>query len=247
MPEPLPPFPPDAASSALIRSKLLARIHREFETLDETVDVGGRPMPFTRVKDPDAVLDAVCQQETDRQRGIQPKRTLRMPYWAAVWESAMALASYLAERDQDQPIAGLKTLDLGCGMGMAGAAMGMLGARVTLADIETACLLFARLNTLPWSDRCRVVPCDWQKDDLGERYDMIVGADVLYETEQWAFIEPFLRRHLAEGGVAIIGEPGRPKAEVFPEWLRGRGWTIQTAQSAAAGRAIHVYEARRLP
>lgn len=244
MPEPPSTSPPNTPPDrTLARAKLLARIHREFETLDETIDVGGRAMPFTRVKDPDAVLDAVCQQETDRQRGIEPKRTLRMPYWAAVWESALALANYLAERDREQPIAGLRTLDLGCGMGMAGAAMALLGARVTLADIETACLLFARLNTLPWSDRCRVVQCDWQRDDLGERYDVIVGADVLYETEQWVFIEPFLRKHLAEGGVAIIGEPGRPKAEAFPEWLRGRGWLFQTAQSAAAGRAIRVYEA----
>jgi predicted nicotinamide N-methyase len=229
---------------ALARAKLLARIHREFETVDETIDVGGRPLRFTRVKDPDAVLDAVCQQETDRQRGIQPKRTLRMPYWAAVWESALALATYLAERDAREPLAGRRVLDLGCGMGMAGASMALLNARVTLADIETACLLFARLNTLPWQERCRVTRCDWQRDDLGERYDVIVGADVLYETEQWPFIEAFLRRHLSPGGVSIIGEPGRPKAEVFPEWLRGHGWTLQTAGSTAAGRAIHVYEVR---
>ena len=199
-------------------------------------------MPFTRVKDPDAVLDAVCQQETDRQRGIEPKRTLRMPYWAAVWESALALAGYLAERDQTKPLVGRRVLDLGCGMGMAGAAMALLGARVTLADIETACLLFARLNTLTWSDRCRVTQCDWQKDDLGERYDIIVGADVLYEVPQWPFIERFLRHHLAPEGIAIIGEPGRTNAQPFPEWLRAKGWKLDRFHSAAAGRAINVFE-----
>ena len=238
---------PDALQSndpSLARAKLLARIHREFETADEIVDVGGRPMPFTRVKDPDAVLDAVCQQETDRQRGIQPKRTLRMPYWAAVWESAVALAGYLAERDRREPLAGRPVLDLGCGMGMAGAAMALLNARVTLADIETACLLFARLNTLPWQDHCRVTRCDWQRDDLGERYEVIVGADVLYETEQWPFVESFLRRHLLPGGVSIIGEPGRPKAEAFPDWLRGHGWQLESSRATAGDREIRVYEAR---
>jgi predicted nicotinamide N-methyase len=224
--------------------RLLARIHREFQTVDDDVPVGTRRMQFTRVLDPDAVLDSVCQQETDRQRGIQPKRVLRMPYWAAVWESALALAGYLAVRDAAEPMAGKRALDLGCGMGMAGAAMALLGATVTLADIETACLLFARLNTLPWEERCRVTRCDWQQDDLGERYDVIVGADVLYEVEQWPFIERFLRKHLAEGGVAIIGEPGRPKAECFPDWLRARDWQMIASKSAAGGREIHVYEAR---
>jgi predicted nicotinamide N-methyase len=234
-----PNNPPDAHGR-----RLLARIHREFETAEEDVPVGTRKMRFTRVRDPDAVLDSVCQQETDRQRGIQPKRTLRMPYWAAVWESALALANYLAERSAIESLAGKRTLDLGCGMGMAGAAMALLGAQVTLADIETACLLFARLNTLPWEDRCRVTRCDWQQDDLGERYDVIVGADVLYEVDQWPFIEKFLRKHLAEGGVAIIGEPVRPKAEVFPEWLCARGWQLSASQASAGGRTINVYKAR---
>lgn len=229
-------------ASDIEHARLLARIRREFEAVEEEVPVGRQRLRFTRVRDPDAVLDAVCQQETDRQRGIPPKRTLRMPYWAAVWESALALANYLAERDVKEPLKDRRVLDLGCGMGMAGAAMALLGARVTLADIETACLLFARLNTLPWKDRCRVTPCDWQTDDLGERYDVIVGADVLYEVEQWPFIEKFLRQHLTPAGVAIIGEPGRPKAEIFPDWLRGHGWHLSSSTAAAGGRVINVYE-----
>lgn len=236
---------PDPAETSFEhkRRRLLARIEREFSTVEEEVPVGQQRMKFTRVRDPDAVLDAICQQESDRQRGIIPRRPLRMPYWAAVWESAIALANDLAERDAAVPIKDRRVLDLGCGMGMAGAAMALLGARVTLADIETACLLFARLNTLPWEHHCRVTRCDWQNDDLGERFDVIVGADVLYEIDQWPFIERFLRRHLAKEGVAIIGEPGRPKAEAFPDWLRGYGWRLESRKAAAGGREIHVYDA----
>lgn len=244
MAEPDPSARPVSEARRAEARHLLARIHREFETTEEYVPVGEQSLHFTRVKDPDAVLDAICKQESDRQRGIEPRRELRMPYWAAVWESAVALAGYLAERNRDEPLAGRRTLDLGCGMGMAGAAMALLGAQVTLADIETACLLFARLNTLPWSERCRVVRCDWQKDDLGERYEAIVGADVLYEVDQWPFIDAFLHRHLSEGGVALIGEPGRPKAEHWADWMRPRAWRID-ASLRSAGRAINVYELRR--
>ena len=78
--------------------------------------------------------------------GVAPRRELRMPYWAAVWESATALAEYLVDRDAGQPLAGKAVLDLGCGMGLVGAAAAMLGARATLADIDTAGLLFARVE-----------------------------------------------------------------------------------------------------
>lgn len=223
--------------------RLLARIGREFATIEEPVEIAGRQLRFLRVRDPDAVLDEVCRQEELSRRGIRPpRRTLRMPYWAAVWESALGVGQYLATRDATRPLAGVNALDLGCGMGLAGMAMASLGARVTLVDVETACLLFARLNTLPWADRCRVRRCDWQQDDLGERFELIVGSDVLYEQGQWDFIEPFLRRHLTSDGTVIIGEPGRPKAEAFPDWIRARGWSVTVSCSTHLGKTINVFE-----
>lgn len=225
--------------------RLLARIQREFGTAEETVAVGARSMRFTRVADPEAVLDAVCEAEALREQGVAPKRELRMPYWAAVWESAQALADHLAARDVVSSLSGVRALDLGCGMGMAGAAMALLGARVTLADIDTAGLMFARLNTLPWADRCRVTRCDWTVDDLGERYDLIVGADVLYDVSQWEPVEAFCRRHLAEGGTLLLGEPSRPKAERYPDWLTARGWTVAETALAAGEKTVRVFEARR--
>ena len=226
-------------------ARLLARIRREFDTIDEPIVLGPHRFTFTRVADPDAVLDEVCRQETLAQRGIKPKRQLRMPYWAAVWESALGVAQFLLSRNANEPIADKRTLDLGCGMGLAGMAMAAMGAKVTLVDIETASLLFAKLNTLQWPGQCDVRRCDWQKDDLGIKFDLIVGSDVLYEVPQWDFIEPFLRKHLAPDGKVIIGEPGRPKAEVFPHWIRARGWSLATSKFPWGTRTINVFEMTR--
>lgn len=227
------------------RSRLLARIRREFATVDEPIVLGPHRFTFTRVADPDAVLDEVCRQETLAQQGIKPRRELRMPYWAAVWESALGVAQYLLSRDAFDPVKDKLALDLGCGMGLAGMAMAAMGARVTLVDIETASLLFAKLNTLQWPGRCDVRRCDWQKDDLGQRFDLIVGSDVLYEVGQWEFIEPFLKKHLATHGKVIIGEPGRPKAEAFPDWIRARGWSLATSKFQSGTRSINVFELAR--
>lgn len=240
MPAAAPPRADDA------RTRLLARIRREFEITEETLVFGGRELSFTRIADPNAVLDEVCRLETLREQGVAPRRELHVPYWAAVWESGVAVSEHLAHRADSKLLAGARALDLGCGMGMAGAAMAMLGARVTLGDIDTAALLFARLNTLPWAERCHVARCDWRSDDLPGPFDLIVGADVLYEVSQWPYIEAFSRSRLAPGGAVILGEPGRPTAKGFRQWLEGRGWSVEAERARADGMDVHIYEARPL-
>ncbi len=225
------------------RAQLLARIRREFDIVEETLAFGRIVLPFVRIADPDALLGDICDQVDLSERGIAPRRELRMPYWAAVWESATALAEHLVERDGDEPLAGARALDLGCGTGLVGAAMAALGACVTLGDIDTASLLFARLNTLAWSERASVVRCDWSSGDLGQRFDLITGADLIYDVDQWGPIEAFARHHLAPGGQLLLGEPSRLNADSFPDWLASRGWTLASSERAAGERVIRIHQA----
>jgi predicted nicotinamide N-methyase len=223
----------------------MARIMREFSVVTDTLRVADREYAFTRVADPDHVLDEVCRAEDAQRAGVKSRRELRMPYWAAVWESAAAVGAHLIRHHPD--LRELNTMDLGCGTGAAGMVLADLGARVLLGDIDTAPLLFSSLNTHPWRDRVRVRRLDWQTDRLDERFDLIVGSDVLYERGQWDFIEPFLQHHLGPGGFVLIGEPGRPRAVEFPEWIAARGWTIATTSADIAGyaRPIQIHHLRR--
>ncbi|MFT3784829.1 MAG: methyltransferase domain-containing protein [Tepidisphaeraceae bacterium] len=260
------------------RSRLLARTQRKFALVTERKRVGPIEVDFTRVADPDAVLDAICEEET--QRSKDPTKTyrepLRMPYWAAVWESATAVGQHLAKRPH---LLRGDVLDLGCGMGLAGELALALNAsaRVWLADIDRDALLLARLNTLPWIDRSDVLRVDWSVDQLVMRgrsvvplparevarhepttrstnpaaphltspstagepthcFDFIIGSDVLYERPQWDNIEAFLRQHLARGGTVLLGEPNRPKADEFPEWITARGWGSERFVETVEGR-----------
>ena len=61
-------------------------------------------------------------------------------------------------------------------------------------------------------------------------FDLIIGADVLYERAQWDFLEPFWRNHLADEGRIILGEPGRRTGEEFPDWIKSRGWYCTSSQ-----------------
>jgi predicted nicotinamide N-methyase len=215
---------------AVRRLRLLRRIESRYPVVTETVRVGAITFPFTRIADPDRVLDEVAAEE-DRLEKVSGKRAdgdyLHLPYWAELWDSAMGLSLVLERRAIDWIPEATNVLDLGCGMGLSGTSAAALGAKdVLFADLEAPALLFARLNSLPSAPRVRARRTDWRRDDLGEQFDLILGADILYERKQWEHIEPFWRKHLAPNGSILLGEPGRPTGDVFPEWIRARGWSL---------------------
>ena len=207
------------------RRSLLHRIHRRYRTLTETVRVGPLTFPFTRIEDPNRVLDEVAAEEDrlEKERGRVPEDQLHLPYWAELWDSATGMGQFLAAHFE-RP---LSVLDLGCGMGLSGTVAARLGHSVLFADLESPALLFARLNSLGHAGRVRARRVDWRSDRLGEQFDLILGADILYERKQWDFLEPFWRAHLAAGGSVLLGEPGRQTGDQFVDWIATRGWSLE--------------------
>lgn len=239
----MPPLPaPEPELLHPTRTRLLRRIHDRYDTRTERLQFGPLALRFVRVADPDVVLDEVAEEE-DRQEKRSGRRLdgdyLHLPYWAELWDSAPGLARWLAEHVSANRWGALapslpptpNVLDLGCGMGLTGTVAAALGARVLFADLEPAALLFARLNSLPFAGgrppRVRARQLNWQTDRLGERFDLILGADILYERKQWEYLDPFWRSHLSPGGVVLLGEPGRPTGDAFIEWIRARGWSLK--------------------
>jgi len=220
--------------------KLRERIRRRYRTNAVQLDLDSLNLGFTRLSEPDRVLDEAVAVEDRRKAGdssaVDPPR---VPYWAELWESAIALARVLSRHS----LAGKSVLDLGCGMGLAGAAAAAMGASVLLADIEPQALLLARLNTAPWQTRVRARRVNWQLDNLNERFDLILGADILYEKDQWPFLDDFWKAHLSDGGELMLGEPGRQTGDAFPAWATERGWRIEqtTEPIIPAGKRVRIF------
>jgi predicted nicotinamide N-methyase len=195
---------------------------------------------FTSVANPDLVLDQVAAKVdlAERLNGPLPADVpMHLPYWAEVWDSAAGIGLHLTHRKE--PI-GQNVLDLGCGMGLAGTVAAAMGARVMFADLERPALLFARLNSLAWRRRVRTRQLDWRRARLGEKFNLIIGSDILYEKSQWEFLEPFWREHLAPGGSVLLGEPGRATGGMFIEWIKPRGWEIEVSEQPVKTRPIPI-------
>jgi hypothetical protein len=88
---------------------------------------------------------------------------------------------------------------------------------------------------------------DWSRDRLGQRFDLLIGADVLYERAQWDFLDTFWQQHLAPDGQIVLGEPGRQTGAAFPAWIALRGWTIHTDRTRLEdrGKTISVFTLTR--
>jgi predicted nicotinamide N-methyase len=234
------------------RRQLLARIHRRYETVTEALRVGGLDVAFTRVADPNRVLDQVAAEE-DRLDKLAGRRRdgeeLHLPYWAELWDSSLAIIEFLAETLPARfDVPRLSVLDLGCGMGLTGTVAAALGARVLFADLEADALLFARLNAVAFEGRVRTRRLNWQRARLTERFDLIIGADILYEKIQWPYLEPFWRGHLRPGGVVLLGEPGRQTGDLFLEWVKPYGWELTQLKRSVPTRTapIRLFELRRV-
>jgi predicted nicotinamide N-methyase len=236
--------PVDRNSARVVRARarLLWRIERRFAVMREKHRIGGREFEFTRVVDPDVVLDQIVEEE-DRREKLSGKRRisdeLHLPYWAELWDSAFGIGHVLVEAGE---VSGNTSLDLGCGMGFAGMVASAMGYRVMLADLEADALLFAQYNA-PDGEARRL---DWRTDRLGRRFDLIIGADVLYDRKQWEFLEPFWRAHLSSGGEVLLGEPGRQTGDLFIEWIGGRGWELSRFEKKVVTRekAIRLFRLR---
>lgn len=221
-----------------LRQRLLGRIRKRYDILTEDVQLGQSTLSFTRIADPNRVLDQVAEEEDRREKLSGERRhgdALHLPYWAELWDSALGVAQYILRHGSDlipvNPVAPrldrpVRALDLGCGMGLTGTVAASVGMDVLFADLEPAALLFARLNSLPWRRRIRTRQLNWRTDRLGQRFDLIIGADILYERAQWEYLELFWREHLAPRGRVLLGEPGRATGDLFGDWIQRRRWRL---------------------
>ncbi len=155
------------------------------------------------------------------------------PYWSLLWPSGMALAEALMATPEIA--SGRRTLELGCGLGVTATAALACGARLWAADLFAEALLFCRYNTLRNAGRSpQPVLVNW-RTELGRAacmaagpFDLLLGADVLYEEED---IQPLLtlaEKLLPHGGDFWLAEPGRRTAQTFALAAALRGWRDET-------------------
>jgi predicted nicotinamide N-methyase len=151
-------------------------------------------------------------------------RDERLPYWADLWPSAVALARKLEVLGPR--LSGRRTIELGCGIGLPSVAALVHGARTLATDHYAAALDFARHNARRNTGYdLRTALLDWHAPERHPgRFDLVLAADVLYErrsVEPLALLVPEL---LEPGGEVLLADPRRSAAPDFVAALEARGF-----------------------
>lgn len=175
-------------------------------------------------------------------------RDERLPYWADLWPSAVALARSLALYDPEV-LADRRAVELGCGVGLPSVVALASGARVTSTDHYEAALDFvlynARVNLGSQKPEIRLL--DWhapETEGLGP-FDLVLAADVLYESRNIPALAALIPTLLAPSGEVIVADPRRKDAPVFMEKMREMGFgssmeeCLVTSDEREVGVVIH--------
>jgi len=174
--------------------------------VEEAVDLGdGLSLEILRPPSAEELIDEAAFDEEEF-----------LPYWAELWPSGLALARHLASRE----LHGLRVVELGCGLGLPALTAALRGADVLATDWAEDAIELLRRNAERNGVLLRVARMRWSEPEPLLRaapWDLVLGADLLYEArnaEQLAELLPRL------GGEALLAEPGRPYAKELLERFR---------------------------
>jgi predicted nicotinamide N-methyase len=197
-----------------------------------TISLGNRLFTIEAVGDTDKLIDSLDDAEF--------KKEDRFPYWAELWPSSIALSQYILN---NKPLfKNKKVLELGCGLGLTGLAARAADAVVVFSDYDPLSLEFTRRN---FDQLPKVMLLDWRKPLIEEEFDLIIGADILYERKMMSPLLNVCRQAVRKDGMVLLAEPGRMIAREFLSMAVHTGWTyktrIRTVDLNGKKHKIHIY------
>ncbi|BDA47728.1 probable pyridoxal phosphate phosphatase PHOSPHO2 [Coccomyxa sp. Obi] len=178
------------------------------QTLQYDIDLPGHHRQLHVISDP-------CSHEYEYNIG------------SGLWEAALEFLTYLSGFP-DNYYAGMKILELGCGLAVVGQALHLYGAEVVLTDRQVQMPLLRRNVEANFGEKDCSAPkvhvLDWtQVPDwaLHSPWDFIIASDVVYDEECFAPLIDCLVRlatcsHSTHGHTQILlALPDRPETQHF--------------------------------
>lgn len=171
--------------------------------------------------------------------------TERLPYGVALWPAAIALAHEMIARND--AMEGKRILELGAGTGLAGIVAASLGGRVVQTDRNELALSVCRRNgERNGAAAIEYRQADWTVWEDTERYDWIIGSDILYGEAMHSALRQIFATNLAPGGRILIADPFRAVSFKLLEEFEADGWSVAVSTwqigEALGSRPIGLFE-----
>ena len=186
-------------------------------------------------------LDLFLLNQDYPQDGLSRERVAQLMdnplYWVFCWASGQVLAQFLL--DDPSWVKGKRVLDFGCGSGVVAIAAALAGAREVVAcDIDPLALEATRRNALLNGVELELAGDYYEV--VGD-IDLIIVADVLYDSENLAWLEQFVERAdqvlIADSRIKDFNHP--PYVQIG----RRQGCTLPDLDESAEFRDVRIYRA----
>ncbi len=188
-------------------------------TIWETVIAGDKEFTIGRPSDTDKILE-----HPEVLKGIEYDEN--MPYWAEVWPSSRMLAKYLM-KEQFTP--GIKTLEIGCGLGLVGIVALHLGLKVTFSDYDATALEFAANNaTANGFLDFETLQIDWRDVPEGLSFPLILASDLVYEPRNVEPILAMISKILTPDGLCLMTDQDRIPSQLLRDNIEKYGFSFKT-------------------
>ena len=201
-----------------------------YQTKQEQVDIAGAASLMIR-----SLLDR--QQFSDplgaaARLGIS---SATWPLFGLLWPSGAHLAARMAAHVL-QP--GQRILEVGCGLALASLVGHRRGADVTASDCHPLAAEFLQINLqlnglLPMKYRHG----EWDstleggalQDAVSQRYELIIGSDVLYDRDASAALAGFIGRHASDCAASEVWivDPERGNRPGFTRLMTAQGYALE--------------------
>lgn len=157
------------------------------------------------------------------------------PLFGMLWPSGVQLAIKIANRLVDPK---QRILEIGCGLAIASLAAHRLGADVTASDRNPMARHFLNKNLvnnqLPtmafkygqWGRKEPVSLNDTGAPILSQRYDLVMGSDLLYEPSSPAQVASFIDDHAAAKSEVWVMDPNRGYKNKFSRSMAEYGFSL---------------------
>ncbi len=184
----------------------------------QTYEFGSLDIHIKSLRDKQQFLDSFGEAEG---MGISPSQ---WPLFGVVWESSEVLAEKMLEFD----IKGKRILEIGCGMALSSLLLNSRNADITATDYHPEVASYLADNVkLNNGNHIPFLRTGWENlddDALGE-FDVLIGADLLYEKQHIKLLTDFINRHSKPECEIIIVDPGRGHHAPFSKRMVELGYS----------------------
>ena len=116
-----------------------ANAFERYDIGEQSYTIAGRTISISAPRDPAVLLDELIANGSEVDVTDE-----RLPYWAEIWSSSIALSEHLLEAGEVEP--STRCLELGCGLGLVGVSLGFRTPHVRFTDYQPDAVAMARHN-----------------------------------------------------------------------------------------------------